>query len=66
MGNVQDNAVQSHGIHSYTYFGITFLNDGVSFWGIFNKRDHYSRRGLLGEIFDKLRIQVRMQIFKKC
>ena len=25
----------------------------------------YSRRGLLGEIFDKLRIQCRMQIFEK-
>ena len=25
----------------------------------------YSRRGLLGEIFDKLRIQGRMQIFEK-
>ena len=25
----------------------------------------YSRRGLLGEIFDKLRIQCRMHIFEK-
>ena len=25
----------------------------------------YARRGLLGEIFDKLRIQCRMQIFEK-
>ena len=25
----------------------------------------YSRRGLLGEIFEKLRIQCRMQIFEK-
>ena len=25
----------------------------------------YARRGLLGEIFDKLRIQGRMQIFEK-
>ena len=25
----------------------------------------YSRRGLLGEIFDKLRIQCRMQFFEK-
>ena len=25
----------------------------------------YSRRGLLGEIFDKLRIQRRMQFFEK-
>ncbi len=39
---------------------------GGFFWEYFVKGlPRYARRGLLGEIFDKLRIQGRMQIFEK-
>ena len=37
-----------------------FLADKIVFWA-----RKSSRRGLLGKIFDKLRIQGRMQIFEK-
>ena len=37
-----------------------FLADNIVFWA-----RKSSRRGLLGKIFDKLRIQGRMQIFEK-
>ena len=38
-----------------------FLADKIVFWATKS-----FRRGLLGQIFDKLRIQGRMQIFEKC
>ena len=39
----------------------------VAFWGEYFVKGltKYSRRSLLGEIFDKLRIQGRMHIFEK-